>query len=90
VVDLASLATMGVGNLRVVLEFQSSRSQLIANLRFSKDGCSLAVIPRDGTLSSYAQLLRFFLVGERLPRLMITRLRNGFRSGVGWVCVALV
>jgi len=50
VVDLASLATMGRGNLRVALEFQSSLSQLIANLRFSKDGCSLAVIPRDGHL----------------------------------------
>ena len=56
VVDLASLMTMGMGNPRVVLEFQSSRSQPIADLRFSKDGCSLAVIPRDGHLIKVFQL----------------------------------
>ena len=56
VVDLASLATMAMGNPRVVLEFQSSRSQPIAGLRFSKDGCSLAVIPRDGHLIKVFQL----------------------------------
>jgi hypothetical protein len=56
VVDLGSLAAIGVGNPRVVLEFQSSRSQPIADLRFSKDGCSLAVIPRDGHLIKVFQL----------------------------------
>lgn len=40
VVDLALLATMEMGNSRVVLEFWSSRSQPSADLRFSKDGCS--------------------------------------------------
>jgi hypothetical protein len=77
VVDLASLRTMGVGNLRVVVEFQSSRSQPLAELRFSKDGSSLAVIPRDGHLIKVFQLRPApVVVGERPLRLMITPPRN--------------
>ena len=71
-----------------MIEFPSSRSQPIADLSFSKDGCSLAVIPRDRhliTVFSYALLLQFFLVvGERLLRLTITRLGRTSAVVGGW------
>ena len=56
VVDLASLATIGMGNSRVEFDFQNSQSQPIEDLRFSKDGYLLAVIPTDGDLVKVLQL----------------------------------
>ena len=44
----------GWGILRLCL-FQSSRSEPIADLRFLRDGCSLAVIPGDGHLVNVFQ-----------------------------------
>ena len=78
---------MGMENPQVI-EFQGLRSQPLADESFSRDGCSFAVIPRDGhlmTVFSYALLLQFFLVvGERLLRLTITRLGGTSAVVGGW------
>ena len=78
---------MGMENPQVI-ELQSLRSQPIADESFSKDGCWLAVIPRDRhliTVFSYALRLQFFLVvRERLLRLTITRLGGTSAVVGGW------